>query len=214
MASVGHVDDKQFLPFISPPSISTTTSTFSVKQTSPPQASLSKRKSDACVDMQDVLAAAQAAADSAERAAAAARSAASLAQVRINELTMKNNEEVPENGYENPFHADIPNQSGAAEKPHFVPDDDSAGVINSPEPHQVHEYGGGIGTSRMDSPEVEIDSTLQNDHSFQREPVQPQRLTSMDDDYFAYPNLFTSQNSGAGSGVQSSTDNSRSSNEH
>ena len=56
-------------------------------------------------DLQDVLMAAQAAADSAERAASAARSAASLAQLRINELTRKTSDQYPESPSENPFHA-------------------------------------------------------------------------------------------------------------
>ncbi|CAA7018680.1 unnamed protein product [Microthlaspi erraticum] len=56
-------------------------------------------------DLQDVLTAAQNAADSAERAAAAARSAASLAQLRINELTKKTTDQSPESPNENPFHS-------------------------------------------------------------------------------------------------------------
>ncbi|XP_010478853.1 PREDICTED: IST1 homolog isoform X2 [Camelina sativa] len=64
-------------------------------------------------DLQDVLTAAQAAADSAERAAASARSAASLAQLRISELTKKNSDQYPESPSENPFHAT------SIENPHF-----------------------------------------------------------------------------------------------
>ncbi|KAM5562088.1 hypothetical protein ABKV19_017348 [Rosa sericea] len=257
-ASVGHGDDVQFLPFISPPSLSSASfpvrktnpppslsrrksevnvdmqdvvaaaqaaadsAAFPVRQTNPPPPSLSRRKSEVNVDMQDVLAAAQAAADSAERAAAAARSAASLAQVRINELTKKNNEEVSESSCENPFHEDVPNQSATKEKSdfdHHIPDGDSSGVINSPEPHQGHEYGRGSETSNLsfkDSAKVDFDSPLPSDNVFEHEPAhhQPQRLTSMDDDpYFSYPNLFTSENN-VGSGAQSSTDNSRFSHEH
>ncbi|KAL6209418.1 hypothetical protein ACLB2K_020360 [Fragaria x ananassa] len=212
-ASVGHGNDVQFLPFISPPSLSS--ASFPVRHTNPPPPSLSRRKSEVNVDMQDVLAAAQAAADSAECVAAAARSAASLAQVRINELTKKNNEEVSESSSENPFHEEIPSQS-AKEKPdfdHLIPDGNSSGVINSPEPHQVHEYGRGSETSNlsfMDSAKVDFDSAPPSYHVFEHEPAhhQPQRLTSMDDDpYFSYPNLFTSGNN-AGSGAHSSTDNS------
>ncbi|PRQ24484.1 putative vacuolar protein sorting-associated protein Ist1 [Rosa chinensis] len=258
-ASVGHGDDVQFLPFISPPSLSSASfpvrqtnppppslsrrksevnvdmqdvsaaaqaaadsAAFPVRQTNPPPPSLSRRKSEVNVDMQDVLAAAQAAADSAERAAAAARSAASLAQVRINELTKKNNEEVSESSCENPFHEDVPNQSATGEKSdfdHHIPDGDSSGVINSPEPHQGHGYGRGSETSNLsfkDSAKVDFDSPLPSDNVFEHEPAhhQPQRLTSMDDDpYFSYPNLFTSENN-VGSGAQSSTDNSRFSHEH
>ncbi|XP_062019679.1 uncharacterized protein LOC133736259 isoform X2 [Rosa rugosa] len=241
-ASVGHGDDVQFLPFISPPSLSSASfpvrqtnppppslsrrksevnvdmqdvsaaaqaaaESFPVRQTNPPPPSPSRRKSEVNVDMQDVLAAAQAAADSAERAAAAARSAASLAQVRINELTKKNNEEVSESSCENPFHEDVPNQSATKEKSdfdHHIPDGDS---------------GRGSETSNLsfkDSAKVDFDSPLPSDNVFEHEPAhhQPQRLTSMDDDpYFSYPNLFTSENN-VGSGAQSSTDNSRFSHEH
>jgi vacuolar protein sorting-associated protein IST1 len=59
-------------------------------------------------DLQDVLTAAQNAADSAERAAAAARSAASLAQLRINELTKKTPDQSPESPNDNPFHSNPP----------------------------------------------------------------------------------------------------------
>ncbi|KAF8112870.1 hypothetical protein N665_0059s0008 [Sinapis alba] len=69
------------------------------------------------VDLQDVLTAAQAAADSAERAAAAARSAASLAQLRINELTKKTPDQSPVYPTENPFYSSPPQQT--MEKPQF-----------------------------------------------------------------------------------------------
>ncbi|KAE8718639.1 hypothetical protein F3Y22_tig00110007pilonHSYRG00112 [Hibiscus syriacus] len=65
----GAKENKQFLPFISPPSISATPS-------EPPPA-ISKPKTESNLDLQDVLAADQEAAETAERAADAARSAAS-----------------------------------------------------------------------------------------------------------------------------------------
>ncbi|KAI3760795.1 hypothetical protein L1987_51194 [Smallanthus sonchifolius] len=99
---------KQFLPFISPPS-----ETVAVKETvSSPQTKtddlqtvkergpVSRTKPGIKDDLQDVLAAAQAAAESAERAATAARVAASLAQLRISELVKKQNEY---ESTENPF---------------------------------------------------------------------------------------------------------------
>ncbi|KAJ8477445.1 hypothetical protein OPV22_021172 [Ensete ventricosum] len=52
-------------------------------------ASLSRAKSEINVDLQDILAAAQAAAETAEHAAIAARAAANLAQVRITDLATK-----------------------------------------------------------------------------------------------------------------------------
>ncbi|KAK9943456.1 hypothetical protein M0R45_009063 [Rubus argutus] len=187
-ASVGHADDKQFLPFISSPSLSS--ATFPARETNPLPPSLSRRRSEANVDMQDVLAAAQAAADSAERAAAAARSAASLAQTFLISRLLK----------KSPILTIL--------SPMVI-----LLVIKPSESHQVPEYGQGSGTlnpSSMDSFKMDFDSPHPNDHVFEREPVhyQPQRSTSVDDDpYFSYPNLFTSENNG--SGTQSSTDNSR-----
>ncbi|CAN7030471.1 hypothetical protein IGI04_030699 [Brassica rapa subsp. trilocularis] len=88
----------------SPPPVGTVGS-FSTNESDAP-----KKISD--LDLQDVLTAAQAAADSAERAAAAARSAASLAQLRINELTKKTPEQSsPESPTENPFYSSPPQQT-------------------------------------------------------------------------------------------------------
>ena len=213
-ASFGGLEDKQFLPFISPPSLSS--ASFSVRQSSNTPTPLSRTKSEANVDLQDVLAAAQAAAETAERAAAAARSAASLAQVRINELTKKNNDQVPENSSENPFYTGGRNQSVTVEKPHFdrcnsIGDPD--GVTSSPE-LQVHGSVSPLEASNLpsvDSPKANFDAALPVPRS---DPArhQPQRLSSMDDEsFFSYPNLFRSQSSNLGSHAQSLTDNSRSS---
>nr|GME04798.1 IST1-like protein [Ipomoea batatas] len=79
-------EGEKFLPFMVPP--------HSLEQSNPPS-SISKTQTESNVDLQDVLAAAQAAAESAESAAAAARSAAILAQLKISELTKKQNDEVP-----------------------------------------------------------------------------------------------------------------------
>lgn len=217
--SVGAEEDRQFVPFIAPPSLSS--ASFSTKQSSP-RPTISKTKSETNVDLQDVLAAAQAAAESAERAAAAARSAASLAQIRIAELTQKNNAAVPESGCENPFHTDGPAESATAEKQHFdcktsLHDPDA--ILNSPDSNQVHE--GHRASELPDLPSLDklklaSDSPHSNDHISHQEPVrhQPQRLTSMDDEsYFSYPNLFSSQNSNLGSGSHSFNDNSRSNHE-
>ena len=111
--------DKQFLPFISPPSQSPATrpATFPGRQSEPPQP-LPRTKSEANVDLQDVLAAAQTAAESAERAATAARSAASLAQLRISELVKKKNDQISDNSSENPFHM-VTSQSPTMDNPHL-----------------------------------------------------------------------------------------------
>ncbi|KAG2665408.1 hypothetical protein I3760_15G006700 [Carya illinoinensis] len=217
---VGGVEDIQFLPFISPPSLSS--ASFSMAQ-SKPQTSLSRAKSEVNVDLQDVLTAAQAAAESAERAAAAARSAASLAQVRIEELTRKNSDQCPEKDCENPFHKDIANQSAGEENPNFdhqnlVGNSDDE-VLNFPEPHQDREDSQRPEASSLpslDTSRLNFDSCLPIDHGFENDFAshQPQRLTSMDDDpYFSFPNLFTSQNPNLGSAAHSAMDNSRSTHE-
>ncbi|GKV32379.1 hypothetical protein SLEP1_g40990 [Rubroshorea leprosula] len=211
---VGCKGDKQFLPFISPPSLSTA-STSARRSDSPP--AVSRTKSDANIDLQDVLAAAQTAAETAERAAAAARSAASLAQVRIAELTQKkNDQDTDDSSYEeNPFHADIPDQQASAEKPNFDyqncfsnPDE----VLYSPDSHQVHQHHQEPELSNLpsfDKLNLGFNSFKSNDHAFEEDHAhhQPQRLPSLDDEpYFAYPSLFTSQKSNLGS--DSFSDNS------
>ncbi|KAG4142108.1 hypothetical protein ERO13_D06G113600v2 [Gossypium hirsutum] len=135
----GAKENKQFVPFISPPSLSP--ASISARESDLP-ASL-RPKSEANVDLQDILAAAQAAAETAERAAAAARSAASLAQVRTAELTQKKNERVTESSSpENPIHTYIPRQQASTEKPNFDHQNfciDPAVSLCSLDSHQVHE---------------------------------------------------------------------------
>ncbi|GMP46155.1 hypothetical protein CsSME_00014421 [Camellia sinensis var. sinensis] len=209
--------DKQFLPFISPPSQSSATfpATFPVRQSEPPMP-LSRTKSEANVDLQDVLAAAQTAAESAERAATAARSAASLAQLRISELVKKKNDQISDNSSENPFHMDTC-QSPTMDNPHLFHQNSSGNtgsISNSPSPHQDHANHLVQQVSSLPSyndPKVEFDSSLLNSdvpgHDIDRH--QPQRLPSMDDEpYFSYPNLFTQQDSNVGSAVHSIKDNS------
>ncbi|GLJ52030.1 hypothetical protein SUGI_1106110 [Cryptomeria japonica] len=82
--SEGSFKQKQFVPFISSP-----------PPTKFPEKSVMSREPDSRaisegnMDLQDVLAAAQAAAESADRAAAAARAAADLAKVKISELSAR-----------------------------------------------------------------------------------------------------------------------------
>lgn len=206
-------EDRQFLPFISPPSLSSASSF--TRQSSTPPAPLSRTKSEANVDLQDVLAAAQAAAETAERAAAAARSAASLAQVRITELTKKNNDLVSEISCENPFHTDSPNQL-PTEKPKLYHQNSygaSDATASFSEPHQIYEddrRSEASNLSPLNSFKADFDASLPDDKVFESsEPPRnpPQRLTSMEDDPYLYPNLFTSQNSNLGSGSHSFTDN-------
>ncbi|GAV66133.1 Ist1 domain-containing protein [Cephalotus follicularis] len=182
-------EDKQFVPFISPPSLSS--ASYSARQSNSPP-SPSRPKTEANVDLQDVLAAAQAAAESAERAAAAARSAATLAQFRIAELTKKKDDQILESNCENPFHTNIPDQLAAKEKPHFDHQNSLDDFDDTAVSHQIH-------VDRLESEEPSLH--------------QLQRLTSMDDDSYFYPNLFTSQNSKLSTRAHSLTDTSRSTHE-
>ncbi|KAK7277347.1 hypothetical protein RIF29_18498 [Crotalaria pallida] len=214
-ASFDKMGSKQFVPFISPPSVSPVS--YSARHSDPP-ASMSSTKSEASVDLKDVLAAANAAAESAERAAAAARSAASLAQVRINELTNKKNEHVPDTS-ENPFYVGGgDNESSTAERghfnePHIAGNSDGSGRSDL-EHHRDHYSSSGSHSSSFpsfDTLKSDFDSSLPTDHVVDEKSSshQPKRLPSMDDDpYFSYPNLFTSQNSSVGSHTHS--DNGRS----
>ncbi|KAL3514027.1 hypothetical protein ACH5RR_026744 [Cinchona calisaya] len=199
-------EEKQFLPFITPLSQSSTT--FPVKQDNP-SPSISRTKSEINVDLQDVLAAAQTAAETAERAAAAARAAASLAQIRINEL-VKRKSKVSDSTLENPFHLNT-------EKPrvdHDVSLDDSDGVLKPPSPHHNDESHIGPQISPVpsfDETKVDYDPFPSNIHVPGNGEAnhQFQRLPSMDDD-LSYPNLFTSQGSHLGSRTNSFADHSRS----
>ncbi|KAK4253019.1 hypothetical protein QN277_010856 [Acacia crassicarpa] len=112
----GRTDNKQFVPFTSPPLASP--ESFSTRHSDSPP-SLEKKKSEDDVDLQDVLDAAHAAAETAECAAAAARSAASLAEIHINELTKKSTEHKPDSTSENPFYAGSSHQSTTTERGSF-----------------------------------------------------------------------------------------------
>ncbi|CAK8532794.1 unnamed protein product [Lathyrus sativus] len=176
--------------------------------------SLPTAKSEANLDLQDVVAAAHAAAETAERAAAAARSAASLAQLRISELTkMRSNEHTPDNSSENPFYVGGNNES-TTERDHFNAAGNPDG--NLFKDHDIHrDHYDSIGSHSssfpsFDTPKEDFDSSLPTDHVLDDKSSshQPKRLPSMEDDpYFSYPNLFTSQNSNVGSHTHS--DNSR-----
>lgn len=216
-------EDRQFLPFVSPPAPSpasipekqTTSppslSTASIPEkqnTSPPSPSpasipekrstspptASRTKSETNVDLQDVLAAAHAAAETAERAAAAARTAASLAQMRISELTQKRNDSTSESGNENPFHKEELDPSTKTEKFHpdrQVSSNDLDSSSKSPDPRKHHEDY----TRLPDDPAFEehnADFDSSPSHLYDQEH-QPQRLNSMEDEpYYSYPNLFSS----------------------
>ncbi|XP_031096015.1 IST1 homolog [Ipomoea triloba] len=168
-------EGEKFLTFTVPPPKSFMS--HSLEQSNP-SSSISKTQRESNVDLKDVLAAAQAAAESAESAAAAARSAAILAQLKISELTKKQNDEVPVSPVDNPFHADTQKACNSA----------SSQYIN-----------------QMKHPSYDDASTGSNNHILGQDQKchEPQRLPSIDDEtYFSYPNLFTSQGSNLSSRAQ------------
>ncbi|KAK8953140.1 hypothetical protein KSP40_PGU005752 [Platanthera guangdongensis] len=153
-------ENKQFIPFASPPSDS-----IYAKPT----------ESEATIDFQDVLAAAQAAAETAERAAAAARAAARLAQVRITELSVKKKA--------NDSHGSD-NEMNEGENP----------IWNQRNPVAPSWDSGSPPLSSRGPPEMAAHSP-DSAESFSDER-KPQRSTSIEDDsYFSYPNLFSRQDS-------------------
>ncbi|XP_042507541.1 uncharacterized protein LOC122083719 [Macadamia integrifolia] len=214
--------DEQFLPFIVPPSVSA--ASFSASEDKP--VPLSSTKTEANVDLQDVLAAAQAAAESAERAASAARSAASLAQVRITELMKKSNDQEHSEEVIQTGDIDDTDRSASVTVPQFenqqsfgdtngyspylqdpLPDHRPEWVSEMENPPSYDTPKGGSEQALSSGPSYDtpIDRSEQPLSSGQvREhgtTHQPQRLPSMEDDpYFSYPNLFNSQESNHGSG--------------
>lgn len=178
----GPTEAKQFVPFISPPMQSSETVSATERDSSSPPP-ISKMYDDH-VDLQDVLAAARAAAESAERAAAAARSAASIAQLRISELSKKRSNEssVPQH-HNNTI--DKQNSNG-----------DSGSASTSPSQTEGCQNN----SARQLTPTSSFDSSSPRDNAHHL----PQRLPSIDDEpYFSYPNLFTSQGSNIGAHSQS-----------
>ncbi|CAL9188761.1 unnamed protein product [Musa hybrid cultivar] len=155
-------------------------------------ASLSREKSEINVDLQDILAAAQAAADSAERAAIAARAAANLAQVRITDLATKRSNRTSESCGEE-LQGEGSEQANNSARPTF---------------HQQYSFGSNKNLAAYVQ-EWKPDSPTLPSHEVPLSSHVPQRLPSLEDDpYFSYPNLFTSKDTELKSGIHDSSDNS------
>ncbi|CAM8885570.1 unnamed protein product [Rhodiola kirilowii] len=178
-------------PVISPSSFSAQSST-----TFP---SLSKHRSDVNVDLQDVLAAAQAAAESAERAASAARSAASLAQMRISQLIRKNSEEESESTSGFSPHEEVADEQITAGKGNFNLQQafSNSSVTYSPWTDKDHWEHPKLDSDNLpdQAMELKFDSYGSFGNGFQPDLTreQPHRSTSMEDDPFSYPDLFSSK---------------------
>lgn len=174
-------EDKQFVRFMYPPS--------------QPFPSTTKTVNDA--DLQDILAAAQAAAETAERSSTAARSAASLAQLRITELVKRKNDDFSSSNTEKTE----PNLEEEAELDADNPFADSITPFTSPGRNNTSENSMTnqpmTHESYYDDAKGGFDSYPDKSNGFSYgSHHRPQRLPSMDDEtYFSYPNLFTSQGS-------------------
>ncbi|KAF3795268.1 IST1-like protein [Nymphaea thermarum] len=157
--------------------------------------SISRTKVDSAVSFQDVLVAAEQAAETAERAAAAARSAASLAQVRISEIYMKKNNDPTEIGNEGVFHNKESHDSLSMASRKHVNSGDEPSYPLAPQAKEQHHRSD---TSDLPSygTEVRGPSGFGKQGDGYLSSHQPQQSASTDDDpYFSYPNLFTSQGS-------------------
>ncbi|KAI4339682.1 hypothetical protein MLD38_024595 [Melastoma candidum] len=228
-----------------------------------PQSSFSRTKSDATsVDLQDVLTAAQAAAETAERAAAAARSAATLAQMRISELNKKKSiagaEDVYNNpfhmdtqghssnrknkdvkdyeirsdshheviapadtgfvcGHDNPFHPDTQDHSATSrnmdDEDHDIPSDYQDKIVTPTDTGIGHKESDYLSNGSVQAPKFDGDVPDSNPHN-PSDTLAYQSSSSIEDEsYFAYPNLFSSQNSFKSSTAQPFTEKVRSSHE-
>lgn len=257
-ASIAATENRQFIPFMSPPSFSsasvkqsepdplpTVFSSASEKQSEPEiepassssvsmppeqsetaafipsfrsdsvspklkgqDSSLSQTKGVSNVDLQDVLVAAQAAAESAERAAAAARAAANLAHIRISDL-------VATGSTVNSASHDVKFQENShdtrmVDKPVFDQQDsfsyrDTSGVYNP-------QWTSDSPTLPLQEvPAVENSPSPKEQMPEDRPSHVPQRLASLEDDpYFSYPNLFTTPESNTGMGLHPSGEAPRS----
>ncbi|RWW66263.1 hypothetical protein BHE74_00026381 [Ensete ventricosum] len=155
-------------------------------------ASLSRAKSEINVDLQDILAAAQAAAETAEHAAIAARAAANLAQVRITDLATKWSNRTSESCGDE-LQGEGSEQANNSARPTF---------------RQQYSFGSNKNLAACGQ-EWKPDSPTLPCHEVPLSSHVPQRLPSLEDDpYFSYPNLFTSKDTEVKSGIHDSSDNS------
>ncbi|KAL1536214.1 IST1 isoform X1 [Salvia divinorum] len=182
--------DRQFVPFIRPPPPSQLPEPFHVEENGSIP-SVTKTIDDQA-DFQDVLAAAEAAAETAEGAAAAARSACSLAELRITELMKKENEDFSYCESENPFHLD----KTKTELKEEVELDAENLFAHSDTPFTSPGGNSASEHSSVDAKGV-FDSYSESDNAFSYSSLnRTQPLSPTDDDMdFSYPNLFTSQGS-------------------
>ncbi|BAT94381.1 hypothetical protein VIGAN_08098000 [Vigna angularis var. angularis] len=146
---------------------------------------LSWTKTEAKLDSQDVLAAAE------------------TAEIRSTKHTKKIRANVPDSSFENPFCTSVANKS-ETEKEHFTEQntaiDHDGGVINDVEHEHAFSCSHSSSFSSFDTPKEDSGSSLHNQFVLDdKSPHQLNRLPSVDAySDFSYPNLFTSQNPNIG----------------
>ncbi|QCE08021.1 DNA mismatch repair protein MSH2 [Vigna unguiculata] len=139
----------------------------------------SRTKTEANLESQDVLAAAE------------------TAEIRSTKHTKKNRANVSDSSFENPFCTSVANKS-ETEKGHFTDQntaiDHDGDVINDVEHEHAFSCSHSSSFSSFDTPKEDSGSSLHD-----KSPHQHNRLPSVDAcSDFSYPNLFTSQNSNFG----------------
>ncbi|XP_014512601.1 uncharacterized protein LOC106771190 isoform X1 [Vigna radiata var. radiata] len=146
---------------------------------------LSRTKTEANLDSQDVLVAAE------------------TAEIRSTKHTKKNRAKVPDSSFENPFCTSVANKS-ETEKEHFTVQntatDHDGGVINDVEHEHAFSCSHSSSFSSFDTPKEDSGSSLHNQFVLDdKSPHQLNRFPSVDAySDFSYPNLLTSQNPNIG----------------
>lgn len=150
-------------------------------------------RTEANLDLQEVLAAA-------ENAAAEARSAANLAQVCISKLTKKNSAHVLDSIFENPFYASAANKSETERTEQNTADDYDGGGKNDEEFEYAFPCSHLSKFPSFDTLKEDFGSNLHNQAVLNdKSSHQPLKRLPLADDIsgFSYPNLSTSQSSNA-----------------
>ncbi|KAL2324696.1 hypothetical protein Fmac_023754 [Flemingia macrophylla] len=177
--SIGRKESKQFMPLISGPSTSPKLFSNRCGDSTP---SLSGTRTEANLDLQDVVAAAE--------------------TVAASKLTKKNIAHVPDSSFENPFYASVANKS-ETEKEHLTEentaDDSDCGAVHDMELDHAFPCFHSSSFPSFDTLKEEYGSSSLHNPSVLADKSshpQPKRLPSVDDYMsFPYPNLFASQNS-------------------
>ncbi|CAN6484758.1 unnamed protein product [Victoria cruziana] len=161
---------------------------------------ISRTKTAIPADLEDVLAAARQAAATAESAAAAARSAANLAQIKISELYDMGSSDLTDGGRKDTVEDKESNSTFLNESEKHI-NSGTGPSHQSGVPAEKQQQGSDAFVyPSFDTPIIERESS-----NLDNQDVHYERSASMEDDPFAYPNLFSSRSSYSGHGDHSST---------